>query len=237
MRFGFSLLREGIMRRFGLVLFLVVLLGDPGRVGLRAAAEEPAKADHAAAAHGGQGAPAGEKHDPLGLALDLTVWTIVVFAVLLFVLRKFAWGPMLEGLQKREQNIRLALEEAQQAREDAQKVRSQLQAEMSQAADKVRQMMDEARRDAQYMADEMVGKARSEIQGERDRLRREIDTARDQALQQLWGHAAQLAAMISSKAVRRELNLDDHRRLVDEAIAELRGAGNDRQGQVASART
>ena len=168
---------------------------------------------------------------------DLGIWTIVVFVVLMLVLRRFAWGPMLEGLKRRELNIRQALEDAQRAREDAEKVRSQLQAEMSQASDKIRQMMDDARRDAQHMADEMVGKARSEIQGERDRLRREIDTARDQALQQLWGQAAQLAAMISSKAVRRELNLEDHRRLVDEAIAELHEAGNNRQRQVASART
>ena len=168
---------------------------------------------------------------------DLGIWTLVVFVVLLLVLRRFAWGPMLEGLKRREQNIRQALEDAQRSREDAEKVRSQLQAEMSQAADKIRDMMDAARRDAQHMGDELISKARVEIQGERDRLRREIDTARDQALQQLWGHAAQLAAMISSKAVRRELNLDDHRRLVDEAIAELRDAGNSRQRQTASVRT
>ncbi len=175
--------------------------------------------------------------DILSPRFDLGIWTLVVFVVLLLVLRRFAWGPMLEGLKRREQNIRQALEEAQRAREDAEKTRSQLQAEMSQAADKVRQMMDEARRDAQRTADDLVSKARGEIQGERERLRREIDTARDQALQQLWGQAAQLAAMISAKAVRRELTMDDHRRLVDEAIAELKDAGNSRQRQTASVGT
>ena len=173
----------------------------------------------------------------LSRRFDLGIWTLVVFVVLLLVLRRFAWGPMLEGLKRREQNIRHALEEAQRAREDAEKTRSQLQAEMSQAADKVRQMMDEARRDAQRATDDLISKARGEIQGERDRLRREIDTARDQALQQLWGQAAHLAAMISAKAVRRELNVEDHRRLVDEAIAELKDAGNNRQRQTASVGT
>lgn len=175
--------------------------------------------------------------DILAPRFDLGIWTLVVFVVLLLVMRRFAWGPMLEGLKRREQNIRQALEEAQRAREDAEKTRSQLQAEMSQASDKIRQMMDEARRDAQRAADDMIGKARGEIQGERERLRREIDTARDQALQQLWGQAAQLAAMISAKAVRRELTMDDHRRLVDEAIAELKEAGNNRQRQTASVGT
>ncbi len=185
------------------------------------------------AAHGA-GSGEGGILDP---RFDLGIWTIVVFVVLMLVLRRFAWGPMLDGLKRREQNIRQALEDAQRAREDAEKVRSQLQAEMNQAADKVRQMMDEARRDAQYMSDEMVAKARAEIQGERERLRREIDTARDQALQQLWGQTAQLAALISSKAVRRQLNPEDHHRLVDEAITELREAGNNRPRQAAGVGT
>src|ERR1700722_13023408 len=53
--------------------------------------------------------------------LDLSIWTIVVFLVLFFVLKKWAWGPMLEGLQKREQSIHSAMEEAKAAKEEAAK--------------------------------------------------------------------------------------------------------------------
>jgi F-type H+-transporting ATPase subunit b len=86
----------------------------------------------------------------------------------------------------------------------------------------VRQLLDEGRRAAQRQHDEMMAQARAEIQGERDRLHREINMARDQALQQLWAQAADLATLVSSKAIRRHLTPDDHRRLVDEALAELR---------------
>ena len=133
---------------------------------------------------------------------------------------------MLEGLQKREDNIRAALEDAQRARAEAERVRAELQAEMNQAAQKVRDMMDAARRDAERSTSEMLTKTRSEIQTERERLHREIDLAKDQALQQIWNQTAQLATLVSAKAIRRQLNEDDHRRLVDEAIAELRHAGN-----------
>src|SRR5438067_621021 len=76
--------------------------------------------------------------------LDLTIWTIVVFVVLLLVLKKFAWGPMLQGLQNREAAIRGALDEAQSARDEAHQLRTQLQAEMEKMNEKMREALDEA---------------------------------------------------------------------------------------------
>jgi F-type H+-transporting ATPase subunit b len=161
----------------------------------------------------------------LGIATDLGLWTIVVFLLLLYILRKRAWEPMLEGLQKREQKIQGAIDDAQRARDDAKALEAKWQGQMDQAQGKVRELIDSARKDAQKMTDEMVARARTEIQGERDRLRREIETARDQALQELWNQTARLATVISAKAIRRQLSADDHRRLVDEALGEIRQAG------------
>jgi F-type H+-transporting ATPase subunit b len=188
------------------------------------AAQAPAQA-HGTTAHGGEH-PDEESGGVFGWALDLAIWTIVVFLVLLWVLSKYAWKPMLEGLQRREQNIRAALDEAQRAREEAERVRVKLQAEMDHASEKVRDMLDAARRDAQRATDEMIAKARKDVQTDRERLHHEIDMARDQALQQIWTQTAQLATLVSAKAIRRQLNPDDHRRLLTEAIAELqRGNG------------
>src|SRR5262249_53080049 len=135
-----------------------------------------------------------------------------------------AWKPMLEGLKRREDSIRSALDEAHRAREEAKTLQARFEQEMNRAQDKVRQVMDEARRDAQNLRDDMVAKAKSEIQTERERLRHEIEMARDQALHQIWNQSAQLATLISAKAIRRQLNAEDHRHLVDEAIADLREA-------------
>jgi F-type H+-transporting ATPase subunit b len=165
----------------------------------------------------------------LSLSWDLGLWTLVVFGLLLYTLRRLAWKPMLEGLHRRESTIREALTEAQKAREEAQQLQARLKAEMDQAQGKVREVLEEAHRHAQETTDEMVARARAEIQTERDRLRREIDLARDQALQHLWSQAAQLATLVAAKAIRRQLNSDDHRRLVDEAIADLQRAGTERQ--------
>lgn len=170
----------------------------------------------------------------LNIRWDLGLWTIVVFVLLFFILKKAAWGPMLEGLHKREQSIRGAIEDAQRAKDEAQRLRDQFQQELDKSHETVRGILDEARRDAQHTTDEMVAKARTEIQAERDRLRREIETAQEQALQEIWNQTAHLAAMVSTKAIRRQLTADDHRRLVDDALTELNQRGDEWRKQLAS---
>jgi F-type H+-transporting ATPase subunit b len=159
--------------------------------------------------------------NPMEFRYDTAVWALVVFVLLLVILRKAAWGPILEGLQKREETILSAVEEAKRARAETERVTAEFKLKMDQAYAEIPKIMDEARRDAQALAEEMRAKANQDIQTERARLRREIDIAKDQALQELWSQAAQLATLISAKAIGRSLNDDDHRRLIDEALAEM----------------
>jgi F-type H+-transporting ATPase subunit b len=168
-----------------------------------------------------------QEHTPgieklFGLVWDLGLWTIVVFGLLLFILSKTAWPAMLEGLKKREQNISDAITSAERARQESEKIQAELRAEMAKANEGIREMMDEARRDAVAAKEDMLNAAKKEIATERDRLRREIETAKDQALLDIWNQSTQLAAMISSKALRREIRPEDHKRYFDEAMAELK---------------
>lgn len=198
----------------------------------KAAAEPAAKAAHGHDHDGAHGHGAGkgdhghgeghQEESLLSFNLDLGVWTLVVFLLLLFILKRFAWKPMLEGLKKREETIRSALEEAQKAREEAEQLRVRLQREMDHAAEKVREILEEARRDAQHTSEQILAKARAEIEQDRERLQRELAIAKDQALQEIWNQAADLAILISAKAIRRNLTPEDHRRLMDEALADLR---------------
>ena len=152
---------------------------------------------------------------------DLGLWTVVVFLLLLFILRKLAWGPMLSGLQKREDSIKSALEEAKRSSEESQKLRGQMAAQMAEAQEKVKAVLDNARRDAQSLADELVSKAKGEILADRQRLHREVDLARDQALEAISVHTAELATLVASKALGRGVVLEDQHRLIEEAIAGL----------------
>jgi F-type H+-transporting ATPase subunit b len=230
------------MRRCWVLFGLVVLLLGFVMTAPARAADEPAAhgtGEPAASGHGSEGHDAHSTEDQglFGKALDLGIWTVVVFLVLLWVLSKYAWGPMLQGLQKREQNIQDALDRATQAQKEAERLREQHQREMDKVQEQVAAILDNARRASERSTDEMIAKARSEIQSERDRLRREIDNARDQAVQQLWNQTAQLATLVSAKAIRRQLTPDDHRRLLDEALADLGPAGDAWQRQTANLRS
>jgi F-type H+-transporting ATPase subunit b len=206
--------------RFALLAILTVTWAVLDAHLVRAADE--AHETKSAGAHKG-----GDEPPPIftPVRIDLAVWTLVVFLLLLFVLTKYAWNPMLGALQKREENVRSAIDEAQRARDDAHQIREQLATERGKIAEETRAAIEAARKDAQQLRESMLTQAKVDIQAERDRLHREIDSARDQALKQLWDQTAQLATLISAKAIRRQLSPDDHRRLLDEALADMRNAG------------
>jgi F-type H+-transporting ATPase subunit b len=168
------------------------------------------------------------KLDIFAGALDLGIWTVVVFLILLFVLTRYAWKPMLEGLRKREESIRGAVEEAKIARAETHRMQAEFEKKLEDAHQEIPKLMEEARRKAQEMAEEMRAKANSDIAAERQRLRREIDTATDQALQQIYTSAADVAADIATRAIGRSLTPEDQHRLVEEAMNELREAGQKR---------
>jgi F-type H+-transporting ATPase subunit b len=190
-----------------------------------------AKPDHAG--EGGQGHGEAKKDEnPLSIAVDLGIWTVVVFVLLMLFLRWKAWKPMLEGLKKREENISSALVEAAKARAEAQRLQGYLDEQKAKMGEEVRKAIEEARRDALRLRDEMVAHARTEIQAERDRLQRELSISKDQALKEIWNQAADLATLISARAIRRNLTADDHRRLVDEALTDFRKTGSQRVQEV-----
>lgn len=155
---------------------------------------------------------------------DLGIYTLVVFLLLVFIVSYFAWPHIREGLEKREANIRSALDEARREREQSLAALAEAKKQLAAAADQVKGMLDEARRDADVLkASEREAGAR-EAAAERDRARREIDAARDAALKDIYEQAVNLAALMSEKTLRRSVSAEDHRRLLDESIAALKNS-------------
>jgi F-type H+-transporting ATPase subunit b len=203
------------------------------RVSPAAAADHPA-APEAGAAHA---EPAHAEHGDKGpfdeaphKILDLAIWTILVFLVLLVVLGRFAWKPMLAGLQQREENIRGALAEAQAAREEAQAIRADLQRQLAAANEQVRQILEEGRRAAQQLREAEMAKTMAEIQAERERLHREIEMQTNQAIQRIWSQAADLATLVASKALGGAITENGHRQLIERALADIRASGGGANG-------
>jgi len=172
----------------------------------------------AAEAEGGEG--------PSLFAGDLgnAVWTLLIFVVVLLVLGKFAWGPILKGLQARESFILESLEKAKQAREEAELRRKEYEDRLAQARTEATAIVDEGRRDAEVLKNRILEEARAEAEKERERTKREIRIATDTATKELYTLAAHLATDMAGRIVGRELAPQDHERLIAESIAEMNAA-------------
>lgn len=185
----------------------------------------PSAAHGAADAHGGH-APhigaMGVDDSPTAFSRDLAVYTFVVFLLLLLVLWKFAWRPISEGLDRREQAIADNIAAAQRSNDEAKKLLAEYELRLNAAQDQVRGILEEARRDAEHTQQEIVAKARADAQAEVQRGRREIETATAQALKQLAETSTNLAVELAGKIVRAKLNPTDHARLVEEAMTKFR---------------
>lgn len=178
-----------------------------------------------AAAASKDGAAAAEK-DPIEFSgykrWDLAIYTLIVFGLVFFILSRYAFPAIATGLKKREDMIAAAKEDAIAAQKEAEALRQRLQAEFEEANGKIRALMEEARRDADVMRAKEREAGQREAATERERAKREIEAAKDAALQEIYQKSIDLATLISTKAVRRTMSADDHRRLVDEALADMK---------------
>ncbi len=168
----------------------------------------------------------GGEQDKLGFLglqrYDLGIYTLIVFGLLIFILSKYAWPHISEGLKRREAAILGAREEAMKDRQSAEQRLAEAKRQLDEAAQQARGIVEEARRDAEALRASEREVGIKEAAAERERAKREIEAAKDVALQEIYLQAVQLAATLSSKTIRRQLSADDHRRLLDESLAEIK---------------
>ena len=173
----------------------------------------------------GHAAPPGVKQadfeSPAWFQTDLAVWSFAVFLALLLLLTKFAWKPIMAGLEKREEGIARQIAETKAANEEAKRMLASYERRLAEAADEVRGMLDEARRDADSTRQTIVAEARKAADEEKSRAKYEISLAKDDALAQIAEKAGHLAVEVAGKFLREKLGAEDQSRLVRESVAGL----------------
>ena len=161
----------------------------------------------------------GVSKDPADFKTDLAIWTFVVFLVLLGVLRKFAWGPITAGLDKRERVVAEHIAVAEQSEEEAKRLLAEYEAKLRSAQDEVRAIVEEARKHAEQTHREILAQARADAEAEMVRAKHEIEVAKDQALVALAQSAADHAVELAGKILGAKLNAADHRSLIESSLA------------------
>jgi F-type H+-transporting ATPase subunit b len=151
----------------------------------------------------------------------LFIWTIITFLVLLTLLAKFAWGPLLKALESRQEMIRKSLDDAEEARRELERLHLESAQILKQARVQGESIMSQSRSDAERLREELKQKARAEADTIVRTAGRQIQLETAQALQQIRREAADLSVMIASKLIQRNLSKEDNDRLIDEALKQV----------------
>ncbi len=154
------------------------------------------------------------------------LFTLLIFVLVLLVLGRFAWGPLLNALQNREKYIRESLEAARRDRQESERRLREYEERIARAHEEASAIVDEGRRDAEVVKRRIEEEARRNAEALIERARREIGIARDSALKYLYDQSAQLAVEMAGAVLRRQLTAEDQQQLISDALAELRARGD-----------
>jgi F-type H+-transporting ATPase subunit b len=151
----------------------------------------------------------------------LMIWTIVCFLVVLFVLKKYAFGPIQQMIDARRERIEQAIDEADNARDEARRLLEEHRKLIGQAKTESEEILAESRR----VADAQRERVREETEEDRQRrleeTRRQIEQATAQSLAQIRDEVGKLSLLAAEKITRKTLTDGDQQRLIDEALAEI----------------
>jgi len=156
-------------------------------------------------------------------ALDpgLSIWTIIVFLLVLFILGKFAWGPILSAVDAREEGIRDSIEEAKRAQAEATALLEEHRAQLADSRRQAQELVAEGRAAGERLRKEVEAKAREEAEQLLERARREIGRETDRAMEQLRTEAVDLALAAASQVLGERLDASADRELVERFLGEI----------------
>ena len=171
----------------------------------------------------------GEGGGLLSINPGLVIWTWIIFLILLFVLGKWAWGPMLGALESRERRIQETLDQAAREREEANRLLEEHRRLLNEARGQAQEILAEGKKAAERLRTELLEEGRKQKEHILHRAREEIGRERDRALDALRREAVDLSITVASRVLERNVDSDENRRValdyVERLAAEQGGGG------------
>lgn len=202
----------------------LILFGGSVRLLAEEASEKASDASSEVGAAAGDDHGHSGGHDtsvPLGWKADLALFSLITFLLFITVLGKFAWGPMIQGLDKREAGIRKAIDDAEDSRRKSQALLAEYEQKLKAAEQTVQAMVAEARRDAERTSQDLIAGAQREVGLIRDRAKDDIRQAKDTALAEVFTRINSQVVLATEHVLGRALQDGDQDRLVSQALAEI----------------
>ncbi|KOO37281.1 ATP F0F1 synthase subunit B [Priestia koreensis] len=156
-----------------------------------------------------------------GVAWGNVAYQLVIFLILLLLLRKFAFGPLMGIMKKREEYISNEILSAEKSNAEAKKLAEEQRELLKQSRQEIQVMMDNARKSAEDKKEEIIIAARSEAERLKESAKLEIVQEKEQAMTALRQQVASLSVLIASKVIEKELSEQDQEKLIQDYIKEV----------------
>jgi F-type H+-transporting ATPase subunit b len=151
----------------------------------------------------------------------LAFWLTLTFLILLFVLRRYAWGPIVSAMEEREKTIDSSIQRAEEALAEAKEIQADNEKARREAEQKAQRILREAREQAEQLRDEERQKTQEQIDEMKQQAHDEIGREKQSALNELRSEVADLAVQAAGKILHEDMNQDRQRRMVDEFLEDL----------------
>lgn len=152
----------------------------------------------------------------------LMVWTLITFGIAVFILWKFAFGPLQRIIDERRAGIQESMDAAEQTRHEAQRLLAEYKATLSEVRGEAEQILERSRATGEHAKAEILEEARVQADRVLAKAHEQIDRDTRAAVRDLKAQIAELTALATEKVTTRSLTADDQERLIDEALAELK---------------
>ena len=156
-----------------------------------------------------------------GLNTGDIVFQLIMFLILMALLKKFAWGPLMGIMQQREDHIAGEITAAEKSRTEANNILEEQKKLLKEARLEAQTMIENSKKQGSEQREEIITTARQEAERLKESAKREIETQKEQAVAALQKQVASLSVLIASKVIEKELSADDQQKLINDYIQEV----------------
>ncbi len=153
----------------------------------------------------------------------LFIWTILTFLVLLFLLAKFAWKPLLAALEERENKIKNSLEDAEKAKAELERINVKSEEIIAKARSEAQSIHVEAKAATERIKADLKAKAEEDSKKIREEAEKQIRVEKDKAINEIRQEVVDLSLAVAEKVIKKNLSKEDNQGLIEDSLKNLEG--------------
>ncbi len=152
----------------------------------------------------------------------LLFWTVLTFGIVVIILRKFAWNPIIHALDERAEKIHSDIDKAEKSRKESEAKLSEYNQKLISAKDEAIAIVNEASADATRLKAKMLQETQNEIKALKDNSLRDIELAKMKAMQEVQASVIELSVSIASQILNKKISANEHSAFIQEEIAKVK---------------